>query len=55
MPRQRFQKTLLCLALCAALPAWAGDSMRIKELEQKLESSLRAMDALQRPVDQLDK
>ena len=56
MPRNFCKKTVLAAAVCAALtPAWAQDADRLKSLEQKLELSLRTIDALQKRLDQLER
>jgi hypothetical protein len=49
------KKSLVATAAVLALvPAWAQDSARMKELEQKLEASLRVIDALNKRVEQLE-
>jgi hypothetical protein len=45
---------ITCAAALALTPAWAQDSSRLKELEQKLETSLRTIDALNKRVQQLE-
>ena len=53
---QRFPRTLLALATAVAItPALGQDSAATKALEQKLDASLRAVQALQKRVEQLER
>ena len=54
MKRLHLQSTLLALAVSIAWPAWADDNAHVKDLEQKLEASLKALQALQKRVDALE-
>jgi hypothetical protein len=45
----------LAAAACSAMPVHADDGERLKALEQKLDASLRTIEALQRKVEQLER
>lgn len=55
MHRLNLKRSVVAAAVATVfVPAWAQDSNRLKELEQKLESSLRIIEALNKRVDQLE-
>ncbi|MBS0447561.1 MAG: hypothetical protein JSR59_16590 [Proteobacteria bacterium] len=50
-----FKKTLVAMCVLTFLaPAWAGDSERIKALEQKLDQSMATIVAMQKRLDELE-